>query len=104
MFEGLNFLVTHYLLLITHYSLLTTHYSLPIASVNELRLFHGSNGIVGETCTHHQAVLKSVIHQKQVITDSSGQPATVWDLGGQPAKDSAKEYQRLFKEILGALS
>jgi chromosome partitioning protein len=31
-------------------------------------------------------VLKSVVHQKQVIADSSGQAATVWDLGGQPAK------------------
>ena len=49
-------------------------------------------------------VLKSVIHQKQVIADSSGQAATVWDLGGQPAKDSGKEYGRLFKEIMGALS
>jgi ATPases involved in chromosome partitioning len=48
-------------------------------------------------------VLKSVIHQKQVIADSSGQAATVWDLGGQPAKDSGKEYGRLFKEIVGAL-
>lgn len=48
-------------------------------------------------------VLKSVIHQKQVIADSSGQAATVWDLGGQPAKDSGKEYGRLFKEIMGAL-
>ncbi|PSB53937.1 cobyrinic acid a,c-diamide synthase [filamentous cyanobacterium Phorm 6] len=48
-------------------------------------------------------VLKSVIHQKQVIADSSGQSATVWDLGGQPAKDSGKEYSRLFKEIMGAL-
>ncbi len=48
-------------------------------------------------------VLKSVIHQKQVIADSSGQAATVWDLGGQSAKDSGKEYGRLFKEIMGAL-
>jgi chromosome partitioning protein len=48
-------------------------------------------------------VLKSVVHQKQVIADSSGQAATVWDLGGQPAKDSGKEYSRLFKEIMGAL-
>lgn len=62
-----------------------------------------SNGVVGETCTDHQAVLKSVIHQKQAIADSSGQAATVWDLGGQPAKDSGKEYGRLFKEIMGAL-
>lgn len=37
-------------------------------------------------------VFKSVIHQKQVIADSSGQAATVWELGGQPAKDSGKEY------------
>jgi chromosome partitioning protein len=44
-----------------------------------------------------------VIHQKQVIADSSGQAATVWDLSGQPAKDSGKEYSRLFKEIMGAL-
>jgi chromosome partitioning protein len=36
-----------------------------------------SNGIVRETCTHPQAVLKSVIHQKQVIADSSRQAATV---------------------------
>jgi len=49
-------------------------------------------------------ILKSVIHQKQVIADSSGQAATVWELGGQPAKDSGKEYDRLFKEIMGALS
>ncbi len=48
-------------------------------------------------------VLKSVILQKQVIADSSGQAATVWVLGGQPAKDSGKEYGRLFKEIMGAL-
>lgn len=48
-------------------------------------------------------VLKSVIHQKQVIADSSGQAATVWDLGGQPAKNSGKEYSGLFKEIMGAL-
>ena len=38
-----------------------------------------SNGIVRETYTHHQAVLKSVIHQKQVIADSSGQAARMWD-------------------------
>ncbi|MEG4087963.1 hypothetical protein [Microcoleus sp. Pol12B4] len=48
-------------------------------------------------------VLNSVVHQKQVIADSSGQAATVWDWGGQPGKDSGKEYSRLFKEIMGAL-
>jgi hypothetical protein len=63
-----------------------------------------SNGVVGKTYTHHQAVLKSVFHQKQAIVDSLEQAATLWDLGGQPAKDSGKEYSRLFKEIMGALT
>jgi chromosome partitioning protein len=49
-------------------------------------------------------VLKSVIHQKQVIADSSGQATTVWDLGGQPTSYSGKEYSQLFKEITGALT
>ena len=38
------------------------------------------------------------------IADYSGQVATVWDLGGQPASYSGKEYSRLFKEIMGALT
>jgi chromosome partitioning protein len=49
-------------------------------------------------------VLKSVIHQKQVIADSLGQGAMVWDLGGQPASYCGKEYSRVFKEIMGALT
>jgi hypothetical protein len=49
-------------------------------------------------------VLNSVIHQKQVIADSSDQAAMVWDLGDQPASYSGKEYSRLFKEIMGALT
>jgi chromosome partitioning protein len=49
-------------------------------------------------------VLKSIVHQKQVITDSSGQAATVWDWGDQPASYSGKEYNLLFKEIMGALT
>lgn len=96
------FKLTRYSLPIAHYSLLITQY--PLLLVKGTKLIHGSNGIAGETCIHHQAVLKSVIHQKQAIADSSGQVATVWDLGGQPAKDSGKEYGRLFKEIMGALS
>ncbi len=48
-------------------------------------------------------ILKSVIHQKQAIADTSGQSATVWDLGSQPAKEAAREYNRLFKEIMGVL-
>jgi hypothetical protein len=38
-----------------------------------------SNGVVQKTYTHHQAVLKSVIHHKQAIADSLEQAATVWD-------------------------
>lgn len=46
-------------------------------------------------------LLKTVIHQRQAIADTSGQAATVWDLPGSSAAESAKEYDRLFKEILG---
>ncbi|HEY9297799.1 MAG TPA: AAA family ATPase [Phormidium sp.] len=48
-------------------------------------------------------LLKTVIHQKQAIADTSGQSATVWDLPGRPATESAKEYERLFKEIFALL-
>jgi chromosome partitioning protein len=50
--------------------------------------------------TKEVTILKTVIHQKQAIADTSGQPATVWDLPSRPAKESAQEYERLFKEIL----
>lgn len=53
--------------------------------------------------TPELTLLKSVIHQKQVIADTSGQSATVWDLSSRPAKESAREYERLFKEILALL-
>lgn len=48
-------------------------------------------------------VLKTVIHQKQVIADTFGQAATIWDLPGRPATESQQEYNRLFKEIIGML-
>jgi len=48
-------------------------------------------------------LLKTVIHQKQAIADTSGQSATVWDLPSRPATESAREYERLFKEILAML-
>jgi len=76
-------------------------FRLPCGEGNETQ--NRSNGVVRETYTYHQAVFKSVIHQKQAIADSSGQTATVWDLGDQPASYSGKEYSRLFKEIMGAL-
>lgn len=48
-------------------------------------------------------LIKTVIHQKQAIGDTSGQNATVWDLSGKPANDSAKEYEKLFDEIIKML-
>lgn len=54
--------------------------------------------------TPEVALLKTVIHQKQALADTSGQSATVWDLPGKPAAESAKEYEKLFKEILGMLA
>jgi chromosome partitioning protein len=47
-------------------------------------------------------LLKTTIHQKQAIADAFGQSATVWDLPGRPA-ESRREYERLFKEIMGML-
>ncbi|PAX54883.1 AAA family ATPase [Brunnivagina elsteri] len=51
--------------------------------------------------TKEITVLKTVVHQKQIIADTFGQAATVWDLTGRPATESAREYDKLFKEILG---
>ncbi len=45
-------------------------------------------------------ILKSKIYQRQIIADTFGQRATVWDLNGKPATDSSKEFDNLFKEIL----
>lgn len=49
-------------------------------------------------------VLKSVIHQKQAIADTFGQAATVWEMAGRPAAESAREFDKLFAEIMGLLS
>jgi chromosome partitioning protein len=48
-------------------------------------------------------LLDTVIHQKQAIADTSGQSATVWDLPGKPASESAAEYEKLFSEMLKQL-
>ena len=45
-------------------------------------------------------VLKTIIHQRQIIADTFGQKATVWDMSGKSAEDSQREYEQLFKEIL----
>ncbi len=47
-------------------------------------------------------VLKSVIHQRQVIADAFGQSGTVFSIKGRAATDAAREYQKLFVEILEA--
>ena len=44
--------------------------------------------------------LNAVIHQKQVLADVFGQGETVWTIGGRPAKESAREYEKLFNEIM----
>ena len=48
-------------------------------------------------------ILKSIIHQKQAIADTFGQGATIWELTGKPTAESAREFERLFKEIMGML-
>lgn len=44
-------------------------------------------------------VLKTTVHQKQVVADCFGQQATVWDMPGRAATESAREFEQLFKEI-----
>lgn len=48
-------------------------------------------------------VLSTVIHQKQVVADTFGQQAVVWEMPGKPASDSGKEFDRLFTEIMELL-
>lgn len=48
-------------------------------------------------------ILQTVIHQKQVIADTFGQGAVVWELAGTAAAGSAEEYNALFTEILEML-
>lgn len=48
-------------------------------------------------------LLQTVIHQKQAIADTSGQSSSVWDLPGRPAAEAAREFDRLFKEVMTLL-
>lgn len=45
-------------------------------------------------------VLASAIHQKQAVADAFGQQATVLDMVGRAAADSAREFIKLFEEAL----
>ncbi|MBD1903770.1 AAA family ATPase [Trichocoleus sp. DQ-A3] len=47
------------------------------------------------------ALLKTAIHQKQAISDCFTQEGTIWDISA--AKESAKEFESLFNEILKLL-
>lgn len=49
-------------------------------------------------------VLKTTVHQRQVVADTFGQGATVWDLSGRPAAESAREFEKLFAEVMEVLS
>jgi chromosome partitioning protein len=48
-------------------------------------------------------VLKTVIYQRQIVADTFGQAATVWELAGKPAVEASKEFEMLFEEILEML-
>jgi len=48
-------------------------------------------------------ILRTVVHQKQVVADTFGQQATVWDLPGRAASDSACEFEQLFNEVMEML-
>lgn len=79
--------------------------SLPVAAVFLSRAVKGTKlkeeaqALLGKI--PEATLLKTVIHQKQVIADTSGQSATVWEFPGHAASSSAREYERLFKEISG---
>lgn len=46
-------------------------------------------------------LLKTVVHQRQAISDCFTQEGTIWDMPA--AKESAKEFESLFSEILSLL-
>lgn len=49
-------------------------------------------------------LLKTIVHQRQVITDSFGQGATVFDLSGTPAGTARRELESLFKQAMEVLN
>lgn len=48
-------------------------------------------------------ILNTVIHQRQVVADTFGQQATVFNLSGKPAVESSAEFESLFKEVVEVL-
>jgi len=49
-------------------------------------------------------LLESIIHQRQVITDSFGQGATVFDISGTPAGIARRELDDLFKQAMEVMN
>lgn len=49
-------------------------------------------------------LLETIIHQRQIITDSFGQGATVFDLTGTPAGKARGELDSLFKQAMEVLN
>mgnify|MGYP000238073068 FL=1 len=49
-------------------------------------------------------LLETIIHQRQIITDSFGQGATVFDLTGTPAGKARRELDSLFKQAMEVLN
>lgn len=49
-------------------------------------------------------LLKTIIHQRQVITDSFGQGATVFDMTGTPAGTARRELESLFKQAMEVMN
>jgi chromosome partitioning protein len=45
--------------------------------------------------------LKTIIHDREVISDAPGQNATIWTMTGKPAITARSEYAQLFEEIIG---
>ncbi|MEP1079334.1 AAA family ATPase [Leptolyngbya sp. PL-A3] len=45
-------------------------------------------------------LLNTIIHQRQAITDSFGQGATVFDMTGTPAGIARREFDSLFKQAM----
>lgn len=45
-------------------------------------------------------VARTIIHQRQCVADTFGQGKSVWDLTGRPAAESAREFDKLFTELL----
>ncbi|MBX9769995.1 MAG: AAA family ATPase [Candidatus Obscuribacterales bacterium] len=48
-------------------------------------------------------VLKNMVFNRQLILDTWGQGATVWNLEGSGQQEAIKEYENLFTEIMGIL-